>query len=72
LIERLVLPELQPSENCDGAAAISVINRSYPGNEANWNVAAYKPGSSGIHECDLALQRIVPRLQGFYEPVQKH
>jgi hypothetical protein len=71
-IEALVLHELQTSENCEGAAAISVINWSCPGNEANWTVSAYKPGSARIHECDLALQRIVPRLQSFYELVQKH
>src|SRR5436190_21680683 len=71
-IERLVLHELQTSETCEGAAAISVVDWCYPGNEANWTVAAFKPGTSGTHQCELALQRIVPRLQGFYELVQKH
>jgi hypothetical protein len=71
-IERLVLRELQTSESCEGASGISIIDWKYPGNEANWTVAAYKPGTSGKYECELALERIVPRLQGFYELVQKH
>lgn len=71
-IERLVLRELQMSENCEGAAGISIIGRKDPGNEANWTVAAYKPGTSGKYECELALERIVSRLQGLYELVQKH
>ena len=69
-IERLVLRELQTSESCEGATGISIID--YPGNQANWTVAAYKPGTSGKYECELALERIVPRLQSFYELVQKH
>ena len=71
-IECLVLRELQASENCEGAAGISIVGWKASWNEANWTVAAYKPGTSGKDECDLALQRIVPRLQGFYELVQKH
>jgi hypothetical protein len=71
-IECLVLRELQASENCGGAAGISIIGLKDPRNEANWTVAAYKPGTSGKEECDLALQSIVPRFQGFYELVQKH
>jgi hypothetical protein len=71
-IERLVLQELQSCNNCQGAVGISVIDWISPGNEANWTVGAYKPGISGKHECELALEDIVPRLQGFYELVQKH
>jgi len=71
-IERLVLQELQSWENCKGAVGISVIDWTSPGDEANWTVGAYIPGTSGKHECELALERIVPRLQGFYELVQKH
>ena len=71
-IERLVLRELQTSKNCEGAAGISIIDWKDPANEANWTVAAYKPGTSGKYECELALERIVPLLQGFYELVQKH
>jgi len=62
-IESLVLHELQTSENCEGVVA---------GRWPNWTVAAYKPGTSDNYECELALQGIVPRLQGFYELVQKH
>ena len=71
-IENLVLRELQKSANCEGAVGISVVDWVYPGNDANWTVAAYKPGTSGNYECELALQHIVPRLHGFYELVQKH
>jgi hypothetical protein len=71
-IDSLVLQELQTSENCEGAVGISVIDWKYPGNEANWTVATFEPGTSGNYECELALQHIVPRLQGFYELVQKH
>ena len=71
-IERLVLQELQSWEDCDGAAGISVIDRTSLEDEANWTVGAYKPGTSGKQQCELALERIVPRLQGFYELVQKH
>jgi hypothetical protein len=71
-IECLVLHELQTSGSCEGASAISVVDWHYPGNDTNWTVAAFKPGTSGIHQCELALQSIVPRLQGFYELVQKH
>jgi hypothetical protein len=71
-IERLVLHELQTSEGCEGAAAVSIVDWYYPGNEANWTVFAFKPGTSGSRECDSALQRIVPLFQGFYKLVQKH
>jgi len=71
-IESLVLHELQASENCEGALGISVVEWISPADEANWTVAAYKPGTSDNYECELALQCIVPRLQGFYELVQKH
>jgi hypothetical protein len=71
-IERLVLRELQTSQSCEGAIGISIIDWKSPGSEANWTVAAYKPGTSGKYECELALERIVPRLQSFYELVQKH
>ena len=71
-IELLVLQELQSWDNCEGAVGISVIGWSSPGDEANWTVEAYIPGTSRKHECELALERIVPRLQSFYELVQKH
>jgi hypothetical protein len=71
-IERLVLQELQSFENCQGAVGISVIDWTSREHDANWTVGDYKPGTSCKHECQLALERIVPRLQGFYELVQKH
>jgi hypothetical protein len=71
-IESLVLQELQASENCEGAVGISVVAWISPANEANWTIAAYKPGTSNKYECELALEHILPRLQGFYELVQKH
>jgi hypothetical protein len=49
-----------------------VVDWTSPEDDANWTVGAYKPGTSRKHECELALERIVPRLQGFYELVQKH
>jgi hypothetical protein len=55
-IERLVLQELQSCKNCQGAVGISVIDWISPGNEANWTVEAYKPGTSGKHECEMALE----------------
>jgi hypothetical protein len=64
-IERLVLRELQTSENCEGAAGISIIDWKDPANEANWTVAAYKPGTSGKDECELALERICLDLNVF-------
>jgi hypothetical protein len=71
-IENLVLHELQTSEKCEGAVGISVVEWISPVDDANWTVAAYKPGTSNNYECELALEGIVPRLQGFYELVQKH
>ena len=71
-IERLVLHELQTSENCEGAHGISVVDWSDVYSGANWTVAAYNCGTSSEYDCERALQLIVPRLQGFYELVQKH
>ncbi len=71
-IERLVLHELQTSENCEGAHGISVVDWSDVYSGANWTVAAYNCGASSEYDCERALQLIVPRLQGFYELVQKH
>ena len=71
-IERLVLHELQTSENCEGAHGISVVDWSDVYSGANWTVAAYNCGTSSEYDCDRALQVIVPRFQGFYELVQKH
>jgi len=71
-IERLVLDELQTSENCQGASGISVVDWSDVYSGANWTVAAYNCGTSSEYDCERALQLIVPRLQGFYELVQKH
>ena len=71
-IERLVLHELQTSENCEGAHGISVVDWSDVYSGANWTVAAYTCGTSSEYDCERALQLIVPRLQGFYELVQKH
>ena len=71
-IERLVLDELQTSENCEGASAISVVSWSDIRGDANWTVAAYNCGTSSEYDCERALQVIVPRFQAFYELVQKH
>ena len=71
-IERLVLHELQTSENCQGASGISVVDWNDARSDANWTVAAYNSGTSCDYQCERALQVIVPRLQGFYELVQKH
>jgi hypothetical protein len=71
-IERLVLLELQTSEHCEGASAISVVDWSDIRSGANWTVAAYNSGTSCDYECEQALQIIVPRFQSFYELVQKH
>jgi hypothetical protein len=71
-IERLVLQELQTSENCKGALGISVVDWSDLYSGANWTVAAYNCGTSSDYDCERALQIIVPRFQGFYELVQKH
>jgi hypothetical protein len=71
-IERLVLRELQSCEDCQGALGISVIGWIASADEVNWTVEAYNPGTSAKHRCELALERIVPRFQGFYELVQKH
>jgi hypothetical protein len=71
-IARLVLHELRTSENCVGAIGVSVVDWNDARSGANWTVGAYNAGTSSTYQCDLALQRIVPRLQGFYELVQKH
>jgi hypothetical protein len=71
-IERLVLHELQAADNCEGAAGISVVACLMASGDANWTVTAYNAGSASGYECDLALQSIVRRLQGFYDLVQKH
>jgi hypothetical protein len=71
-IERLVLHELQITENCRGARGISVVDWADPRCDANWTVGAYNSGTSPAYDCERALQIIVPRLQGFYELVQKH
>jgi hypothetical protein len=60
------------SENCEGAHGISVVDWSDVYSGANWTVAAYNCGTSSEYDCERALQLIVPRLQGFYELVQKH
>ena len=71
-IERLVLDELQTSENCQGASSISVVDWSDEASGANWTVAAYNRGTASEYDCEQALHVIVPRFQGFYELVQKH
>ena len=77
-IERLVLHELQGCGGCEGAAGISVIgwesdthDRTWD-NEPNWTVSAFNAGTASDYECERELMKIVPRLQGFYELVQKH
>jgi hypothetical protein len=76
-IEGLVLRELQICDGCEGAAGISI--RRYDdtwdrrGNDGpNWTVSAFNAGAANDYECERALLNIVPRLQGFYELVQKH
>jgi hypothetical protein len=71
-IEWLVLHELQITKNCEGASGISVVDWNDARSDASWTVAAYNSGTSPDYQCERALQVIVPRLQGFYELVQKH
>lgn len=71
-IERLILDELRATDRCEDAVGVSVVEWLIPRGGVNWTVAAYNPGKASDYECDLALHSIVPRLQGFYNLVQKH
>jgi hypothetical protein len=69
-IERLVLHELRSSNQCEGAAGVAVIAYDNGIDDANWTLAAYNAGTATEYAC--ALQQILPRLQGFYDLVEKH
>ena len=71
-IEALLMTDLRDCEGCEHVERIVVM--SIPGDEdgANWTVKCFNRGRSNGATCDRALQEIVPRLQGFYELVQKH
>jgi hypothetical protein len=71
-IERLVLHELRSSNQCEGAAGVAVIAYDNGIDDANWTLAAYNAGTATEYACELALQQILPRLQGFYDLVEKH
>ncbi len=72
-IEKLVLSELQSSDDCEGAAGISIVERDRgPFDGPNWTVAEYDAGSANDYACERALMTIVSRLQRRYELVQKH
>jgi hypothetical protein len=70
-IERLVLHELRSSDQCEGAAGVYVIAYDNGIDDANWTLAAYSVGTATEYACELALQQILPRLQGFYDLVEK-
>jgi hypothetical protein len=71
-IETLLIADLRDVAGCEHVERIVVI--PIPGDEddANWTVKCFNRGRSNGATCDRALQEIVPRLQGFYELVQKH
>lgn len=71
-IERLVLQELQSSDRCEGAAAVSVVAWNDGFDRANWALSTYDNGTAPEYDCELALQEIVLRFQRFYELVEKH
>ena len=71
-IERLVLEELQSSERCEGAAAVSVIAWDDELDGSNWTLETFNIGTAREYDCELALLEIIPRFQGFYELVNKH
>ena len=71
-IESLVLHELRSSDQCEGAVGVSVVAYDNEIDDANWTLAAYNPGTATEYACELALQQILPRLQGFYDLVEKH
>jgi hypothetical protein len=70
-IEALLIADLRDVVGCEHVERIVVI--PMPGDEeTNWTVKCFNRGRSNGAACDRALQEIVPRLQGFYELVQKH
>jgi hypothetical protein len=71
-IESLVLHELRSSDQCEGAAGVSVVAYDNGIDEANWTLAEYNVGTATEYACELALRQILPRLQGFYDLVEKH
>ncbi|HWM49184.1 MAG TPA: hypothetical protein VNR11_19965 [Xanthobacteraceae bacterium] len=71
-IERIVLNELQSVADCGGAVGVSIVPFLDAETGANWTVACYDVGTANHYACDAAMQQIVPRMQGFYELVQKH
>lgn len=77
-VERLLLHELQGCVGCEGAAGVSVIGWGSDtpdhslDNGPNWTVSTFNAGTANDYECERALMKIVPRLQGYYELVQKH
>ena len=71
-IEALLMTDLRDCEGCEHVERIVVIPMWGDEDGANWTVKCFNRGRSNGATCDRALQEIVPRLQGFYELVQKH
>ncbi len=71
-LERLVLHELQASDRCEGAAAVSVVAWEDELEDSNWTLATFNIGTARESDCELALLEIIPRFQKFYELVNKH
>ena len=71
-IEALLMTDLRDCEGCEHVERIVVMPIFGDEDGANWTVKCFNRGRSNGATCDRALQEIVPRLQGFYELVQKH
>ncbi len=71
-IEALLIADLRDVAGCEHIGQIVVVPMPGSGDGANWTVKCCNRGRFNEAACDHALQEIVPRLQGFYELVQKH
>ena len=77
-IERLVLHELHECDGCEGVMGVFLVSwgsntwDSCWEHTPNWTVLGFDAGTGSDQACERALTAVVPRLQSFYEMVQKH